>query len=407
MIQRLQTIKPVLLIRRITQLVAFFLLPGLFTTVFYGIKELFTSLVAGDITTAMSASEILPLTAIILATALIGRYFCGFFCSFGAMGDLLWFISKKTIKPRTRLSEKADAILKYLKYAVLLFIVIGIWILGLVSIDSMSNPWNIFGIYSSVTSWTSIQYLLTVGGLLLLLIMAGSLFVERFFCRYLCPLGAIFALTSRFRLFNIKKKRDNCGSCRVCTNVCSMGIPLHRYDKVTSGECINCFACTSQCPRKNAQVNPAPAVASVASVAAISSLMYVGNIASASTSDEYTLNSSTVSQTVSGQYADGTYTGSGSGFRGDTTVSVTVENGYITDISVVSYVDDYKYFKKAESSVITAILNSQDVNVDAVSGATFSSNGIMEAVANAINVDYTNTNDTLPRGGHGGFGGHR
>jgi uncharacterized protein with FMN-binding domain len=171
-----------------------------------------------------------------------------------------------------------------------------------------------------------------------------------------------------------------------------MGIPLYQSDKVTSGECINCFACINHCPRKNAQVNPSPAVASVASVAAISSLLYVGNVTSSSASDySYSSDLTSYSQAVSGQYTDGTYTGSAFGFRGDTTVSVTVENGYITDVTVLSYTDDKKYFDKAVDSVIADIIKSQDVNVDAVSGATFSSNGIMNAVADALSNMETTT----------------
>lgn len=183
-----------------------------------------------------------------------------------------------------------------------------------------------------------------------------------------------------------------------------MGIPLYKYDKITSSECINCFKCIDHCPKKNVQVNPAPAVAFIASVAAISSLLYIGNIASASASNNEYSDTTTVTQTASGQYTDGTYSGSAQGFRGDTTVSATVENGYITDITAISYEDDEEYFSRAANSVIASIIESQDVNVDAVSGATFSSNGIMEAVANAIGAEYTNTNDTNSRGGHGGFG---
>ena len=381
--QWMKTMKPVDIIRRVTQLLSFLIVPGLFTSVFYGIKEIYTSMIGGTITASTVSSQIFLLIATILSTILLGRFFCGFFCSFGAMGDLIWFISKKTVKPHFKISEKVDEKLKYLKYAVLLFIVVGIWTLNLVTWDSTSNPWNIFGMYSSISGFSTLGYLFSIGGLLLLLIIIGSFFIERFFCRYLCPLGAIFAVFSKMRLFNIKKNRSQCGSCRACTNQCSMGIPLYRYDRVTSGECINCFECISHCPRGNAKVNPSPAVASTASVIAISSLLYMGNIASASTLD--TSNSSTqATQSESGNYTDGTYTGSGTGFRGETTVSVTVENGYITDITVLSYEDDRKYFERAESAILSDIIESQDVNVDTVSGATFSSNGIIAAVAEAL-----------------------
>ena len=101
--------------------------------------------------------------------------------------------------------------------------------------------------------------------------------------------------------------------------------------------------------------------------------------------------------------ADGTYTGSGTGFRGETVVSVTVKNGQITSVTVTSYSDDEKYFSRAETQVISEIIANQTASVDAVSGATFSSNGIMEAVADALGLEYTATTPT--GGNHGGPGG--
>ena len=100
--------------------------------------------------------------------------------------------------------------------------------------------------------------------------------------------------------------------------------------------------------------------------------------------------------------SDGTYQGEGEGFRGTTSVSVTVESGKITDITVISYEDDEQFFVRAEESIIDDIINTQSLDVSCVSGATFSSNGILEAVANALNVDFENPNqNNSDRGGHG------
>ncbi|WP_333887258.1 FMN-binding protein, partial [Clostridium sp.] len=65
-------------------------------------------------------------------------------------------------------------------------------------------------------------------------------------------------------------------------------------------------------------------------------------------------------------------------------VSVVVKNGKITDITTLSYQDDEKFYDRASSTVIQEIINSQSTSVDAVSGATYSSNGIMKAVENAL-----------------------
>ena len=89
--------------------------------------------------------------------------------------------------------------------------------------------------------------------------------------------------------------------------------------------------------------------------------------------------------TVTTVYADGTYTGIGTGFHnGTTVVSVSVKNDVIRDISVISNQDTPRYYNYAKPVIISEILAAQSTNVDAVSGATYSSFGIMDAVANAL-----------------------
>lgn len=379
------------LIRRGTQILAFIFLPGLFTSTFYAIRSIYQSVLNGDVNAISLTSSLLIIFATIPLTILLGRFFCGFFCSFGSMGDFIWFISRKTLKPKYRVPEKVDATLKYGKYVVLVFLVIFAWTLQLSFLDSQVSPWNVFGLYASFGNWPAVTTWFSVGGALLIAIMIGSFFIERFFCRYLCPLGGIYAIFSKMRFFHIKKNRENCGSCKLCSTKCSMGIPLYNVDKVTSGECINCFNCVAWCPKKNAAVKPDPAVASAVSIVAITGLVYAGNTANAAMGNlqASTDTSSTVEQTQSGQYTDGTYSGSAEGFRGETEVSVEVSNGYITDVTIVSYEDDKEYFDRAKNTVISEIIEEQSTDVTAVSGATFSSNSIMDAVANALSLDDT------------------
>lgn len=90
--------------------------------------------------------------------------------------------------------------------------------------------------------------------------------------------------------------------------------------------------------------------------------------------------------TVTTQYKDGNYEGSGTGFHnGTTTVSITIKNDKITSIKVLSNEDTPRYFNYASSDTISEILDAQSSEVDAVSGATYSSQGIMEAVQDALN----------------------
>lgn len=435
--------------RHLVQLAAFFLYPGLFVAIFLAIKDIYTALIGGTFTFAALSPSIFLLASALIITIFLGRFFCGFLCSFGAMGDLLWSFMQHTLHLNIKVSPKLDAVLKYMKYVVLIGIILFGWTLGLVNFEGTLSPWTVFGFYSSFSGWTNASYLFTFGNVLLIAIIIGSMFIERFFCRYFCPLGGVFALVSKARLFRIRKTRSKCGKCTLCTAKCSMNIPLYKVDTVNSGECIDCFKCTEVCPKGNASANPTPAVASAIAVAAMTGMVYGGsalsssilnasagtaaassvsgdtssaanstdnaqtvtpssgsNSTTASSAEESasseTAQSSAAADTSSaatGTYTDGTYEGSGTGLRGTTTVSVTVSGGTITSIEIESYQDDQQYFQRAQSTLISEILSAQSIDVSTISGATFSSNGILEAVADALNIDFTNPNSTMQGGG--------
>ena len=377
-------ISSIQIVRAVIQLIAFITVPALFITIFSSIGEIISSIADGSFVLLDNLGRLVLILGVFLMTVVWGRFFCGFICSFGAMQDLLNSIGK-LIPFKIKVPEKADKWLKLLKYAVLAFVAVGVWGFSVTG-DTVWSPWAVFGIYSSLSGWSSLKYFLTLGGALLLLIIIGSLFIERFFCRYLCPLGALFSLVSRFRIYSLNRKPEKCGNCKLCTSKCSMGVPLYKYDEVRSGECINCMKCTSVCPNENISAETLPAISGTVAATAVAGLYYAGILTAVPDSAEESkaqVQNTTEAETNS-IYPDGTYKGSGEGFRGDIDVTVTVENGVITDITVDSYKDDKEFFQKAKSSVISGIIKSQSTDVDAVSGATFSSNGIIEAVKNAL-----------------------
>ncbi len=393
--------------RNIIQLVCFFILPGLFIDSFNGIKAAIEAIIGGSGSLAALLPSIFPSLLLIIATMVFGRFFCSFMCSFGTLGDAVHFLGSKIFKIKYRIPEAADRKMKWLKY-ILLVILIFTWITG-IGVFSGWSPWDAFGsLLALPPDFTYAFTSLTIGTILLLLIVIGSLFVERFFCRYFCPMGAIFSIASKLKIAKIKKTRTNCGKCKVCTNSCKMGIPLYQTDIVNSGECIACMKCVSACPRSNvkftvASRDAAPLVASVAA-ASVLGLYYLGNIGVSAFENSY--NQTVVSDIVSTStavsaaqsipaasatltnasgYADGTYTGSGTGFHNGTTrVSVTISGGKIASIKTISTQDDNQYYSRALSSLSSKIIFSQSASVSAVSGATFSSQGIMSAVENAL-----------------------
>ncbi len=384
------------IVKAMIQAIFFVLLPGLYVNAFLSLKLLYEGILKHNLSFSASFVELISVIAIIPITMLIGRFFCGWMCAFGTMGDFLYFISRKLFKSSFRMNEKADKYLKLIKYAVLLFIILAAWSFQTINISSLS-PWDAFGSLVVFDQLPNLSYIiteLTVGFLLLLAIMTGSLFIERFFCRYLCPLGAVFAIISRISFLKIKKPNKDCGACKACTRKCSMGIPLYEMNSVDTGECIRCMNCITVCPRSNAQLavvntTASPVLAGALAVTAVTGIYYIGSITSElpATASSGSQTSAVSSENTNSLYTDGTYKGSGTGFRNaTTTVAVTIKGGSITGIEAVSYGDDRQFFEGAFRSIVNQIITCQSAQVDAVSGATFSSNGIMVAVTNALEL---------------------
>jgi uncharacterized protein with FMN-binding domain/polyferredoxin len=387
--------KPIMqYIRIAVQIVCFLFVPSIFITIFQSMKNSIVGIIQQTATFTSLLPDILLLLIVSIVTVLAGRFFCGWMCAFGSMGDLIYGIRKKISKKNARISKTLDYIFKSIKYVLLFGILIFVWGFQVITIPAGVNPWDLFGMLLSFGNWPSISELIQgwkVASLLLILILFGSFFVERFFCRYFCPLGAYFTIISSVRPFFIVKKKQECGACSLCTKKCSMGIDLNKVEKVHSGECINCRACINHCPRSNAHyeladANVNGAVVGATSCAMVAGAVYLGSFLNEPFNSTYDTSNLTTAQTSSANAAfkDGTYEGTGTGFRGNTTVSVTVSAGIISDIQITSTNDDSQYINKASNQIIPNMLSAQSADVDTVSGATYSSKGLIEAVSNAL-----------------------
>jgi len=385
-------IKKIQVFRHIVQIILFLLIPGLYVLTFSELKTVYGMIIDGNFSFIQAFPSLIEFTTVMIFTALMGRFFCGWLCAFGAYNDWIYLISSKIFRMKFKVNETVDSILKYLKYIVLLVLLIVTVNMGS-TVLAGTSPWDVF---AQITDLSNIITSLLIGFILLVLITIGAFFIERFFCRYLCPLGAVFSIISKIGIIKINKPSDKCGKCKICTNNCSMGLKLYKKEKVKGGDCINCLKCIEVCPRKNTDVNvlgeniDATLTSTVALVtfAGIYGLTNSGgkiltdtgiatttNVATSSISD-----SASTSQT----YKDGTYTGSGTGFRGTTKISVTVAGGKISSIKTISKQDDTSYYNRAESTIIKSIISKQSATVDTVSGATYSSRGIIDAVKSAL-----------------------
>ena len=375
-------------IKVIIQILSFALIPGLFEGEFAAVGNIVSCIYKGNISWESVKYSVWMLVATVPATVLVGRFFCGFFCSFGAVQDLLWFGSHRlrALFPGKRNLKKADRIFRFAKYAVLFYFIIFVWS-GVTAVKT-AGPWQVFGQYVSFGHWPGLKPLLSVGGVLLLLIFIGSLFVQRFFCRYFCPMGAIYSLISQASFLKIDKPREECGKCHLCTSKCTMGMDLTKKDRIAGGECISCQKCVSWCPKGNAHFRSRYGVLIGVGVTCatimVSQLLIIGNLAKEKTADSV---KKTAENDAGGNFQNGIYTGTGEGYRGKVTVTVKVADGKITELVLDDYADDKSYMERAKNRIFQEMISRQNTDVDAVSGATYSSNGLIEAVNKALGND--------------------
>ncbi|MBK0326127.1 regulatory protein NosR [Rhodobacteraceae bacterium F11138] len=194
-----------------------------------------------------------PLTFILwfaVAAALLfwGRgAYCGWLCPFGALQELTNRIARALHIPQWTLPWGLHERLWPVKYMIFL----GLFGVSLVSVEQAeilaeAEPFKTAIILNFVRAWPFVAYAAA-------LIIAG-LFVERFFCRYLCPLGAALAIPARLRMFDWLKRYRECGNpCQTCAHQCPVQA-IHPTGEINPNECINCLHCqvlyqsTSQCP---------------------------------------------------------------------------------------------------------------------------------------------------------------
>ncbi len=178
-----------------------------------------------------------------LATALVaGALFCGWFCPLGAVQDWIGRLGRRLPGRRhSRLVPPAvDRSLSWMRFAVLALVLVQtVRFIGFV--PSWYNPSRaLFHI------WFGGAF--PAGTVLLALIVIGSLLVERPWCRWLCPFGAVQGAASLISPITIRRRTDRCTSCKRCSRLCPMGVNVHASQAVRDSRCTRCSACLDACP---------------------------------------------------------------------------------------------------------------------------------------------------------------
>lgn len=211
---------------------------------FGGLETLPTLFKDGTYMQRITPSSFILLIAVVILTFVLGRAFCGYICPLGTIQSLLTKLGKKLNIKQVKVNKNVDKVLRFAKYVVLFIVLFTTYKAGELVIRAY-DPWAAF---MHLSSGAEIFEEFLVGLIILIVIFISSLFIERAWCKYFCPLGAALALTSPLRIFKIKRNTSTCVNCKACTRNCPMGLDVHSEESVSSTECISCGDCITSCP---------------------------------------------------------------------------------------------------------------------------------------------------------------
>jgi len=205
--------------------------------------------IEGGVLNDIHPASVFILLAIIAVSVLLKKAFCSWLCPVGTLSESLWMLGQKVFGRNLNVPRWLDYPLRSLKYLLLFFFVASIWQMDVPSLHHfIYSPYNkvadikmylFFAQISSFVLWTIIVLALL------------SVVIKNFWCRYLCPYGALLGMAGWLSPFKITRVKETCIDCNLCTKACPAAIKVHAATRVWSDECTSCLKCIEACPVKN------------------------------------------------------------------------------------------------------------------------------------------------------------
>jgi polyferredoxin len=206
-------------------------------------------LLTGQVPAMHPAAMFLLITFLSIAF-LFRKAFCSWLCPVGTLSEYLWQAGRKLFRRNFLLPRWLDIPLRSLKYLLLGFFV---WAVSTMSADAiaafMRSP---YGVIADVKMLNFFRFIGETGLIVLGILALASVFVQNFWCRYLCPYGALLGLTSFFSPLGIRREPSACIDCAKCAKACPSALPVDRLVGIKSAECTGCLECIAVCPAEGA-----------------------------------------------------------------------------------------------------------------------------------------------------------
>lgn len=188
--------------------------------------------------------------AFLLMSVLLKKAFCSWLCPVGTLSEHLWIVGKKIFGRNFLLSKWMDMPLRLVKYLLLGFFVFVIGTMSAETIhDFMATP---YGLIADVKMLNFFRNIGQTSAIVIALLALLSMLVKNFWCRYLCPYGALLGIASLLSPVKIRREAQACIDCGKCARACPADLPVDKLKQIRSAECAACMACVAACPAHDA-----------------------------------------------------------------------------------------------------------------------------------------------------------
>jgi polyferredoxin len=184
--------------------------------------------------------------AFVTVSILFRKSFCGWLCPAGTLSEYLWKLGRETFRRNFYLPRWLDIGLRSLKY-----VLMGLFVYAVASMPAralaefLESP---YGLVADVKMLNFFRFMGVTAAVTVGVLVLASIFVQNFWCRYLCPYGALIGLGSLLSPLRIRRKVETCIDCAKCARACPSRLPVDQLVQIRSAECLGCLECVAACP---------------------------------------------------------------------------------------------------------------------------------------------------------------